>query len=138
MRTAYLLPLALVAAVTSACSSVNMNVKENSPEFPSPLLIDGLISTDGLRDYDGNILDINFLGTGARRGELFSIEIWPYATVGVGLLGFRLQLLPLELGVGTILYEPSRETGGEDEPEPAPEPSAETGDGDGAEETDTE
>jgi hypothetical protein len=120
MRIAKLFTLALLAAAASACSSANLNVKETPPEFPDPLAIDGYFHTDGLREYDGNIVDVTFLGTGARKGELLHVELWPFAGVGIGLFGFRVQLLPLDFGVGTLLYEPS----------------AETGDGDGAEEAD--
>ena len=119
MRIAKFLTLGLVAAALSACGSVNMNVKDTPPEFPDALLIDGFANTDGIRDYDGNILQLDFLGTGARKGELIHIELWPFVGLGVGPLGFRAQILPLEFGVGTILYEPSAETGGGDGAEAA-------------------
>jgi len=122
MRFAKLLSLALVATAMSACTTANLNVKDTPPEFPDPLPLDGYFNTDGLSDYDGDILDISILGTGARKGELIHVGIWPFVGVGVGALGFRVQILPFDFGIGTIFYEPS----------------AETGDGDGAEAADTE
>jgi len=111
MRIAKLLTLALLAAGISACTTANLNVKENPPDFPDPLLIDGYVNTDGLREYDGNIIDVSFLGTGARKGELLHVEVWPFAGVGIGLFGIRGQILPLDFGVGTAFYAPSQETG---------------------------
>jgi len=122
MRLAKLLTLALVTAAIPACTSANLNTKETPPEFPDPLWIDGYFNTDGLREYDGNIVDVSFIGTGARKGELLHLEVWPFFGVGIGLFGVRAQILPLDFGFGTAFYEPS----------------AETGDGDGAEEADTE
>jgi hypothetical protein len=141
MRTPKLIAIALLAAAIPACTSANMNVKKTPPQFPSPLLADGLLTTDGLREYDGNIIDFNFLGTGERKGELFSIEIWPYATVGIGLFGARVQVLPLELGAGILFYEPSAKTGIDTDdveaqpmpemaPEPEPESESDEGDSD--------
>ena len=114
MRIAKFLTLGLVAAALSACGSVNMNVKDTPPEFPEALAFDGFVGTDGIRDYDGDILQLDFLGTGARKGELIHIDLWPFVGVGVGPLGFRAQILPLEFGIGTLFYEPSAPTGGGD------------------------
>ncbi len=99
------------ALLLSACSTWNVNLKDAPPEFPAPLPLDAYANTDGLRDYDGNIIDATFLGTGARQGELLHLQVWPFVGIGVGALGVRLQLLPLDVGVGTILYAPSRPTG---------------------------
>lgn len=118
MRVAKLLTLTLAAAALSACSTMNLNVKDTPPDFPEPTAIDGYFNFDGLREYDGNIVNFSFLGTGARKGELIHLEVWPFAGVGVGLAGFRVQLLPIDLGLGTLFYTPSEPTGG-DEAEPA-------------------
>ena len=112
MRFAKLLSLALIATAMSACTTANMNVKDTPPEFPDPLALDGYFNTDGLREYDGDIIDLSILGTGARKGELLHVGIWPFVGVGVGALGVRIQILPFDFGLGTIFYEPSAETGG--------------------------
>jgi hypothetical protein len=120
MRLVKLLTLSALALGASACSSFNVNVDDTPPEFPAPLLYDGYFNFDGLRDYDGNIIDLTLFGTGARRGELIHLEIWPFAGLGIGLFGVRAQVLPIDVGFGTLLYEPSAPTGS-DEPEPVDE-----------------
>ncbi len=112
MRSAKILAIALAAAGLSACTTMNMNVKDAQPEFPEIHPFDWYFNTDGMTEYDGDIVDLSFLGTGARQGELVHVSIWPFVGVGVGAAGFRAQILPLDFGLGTILYKPSAATGG--------------------------
>ena len=111
MRIRQLAAIALLAAALPACTSFDVNVDDPPPEFPKPLVADGYLEFDGLREYDGSVINFQILGTGARKGELLHVEVWPFAGVGIGLLGFLLQVLPLDVRVGTILYEPSAPTG---------------------------
>ena len=111
MRRTKLMALALVAAAVPACSSFNLNLADTPPEFPDAAVLDWHFTTDALHEYDGNILDATFLGTGERKGELIMVDLWPFVGVGVGPLGFRLRVLPLEIGLGIGFYAPSQPTG---------------------------
>ena len=114
MRTAKLLALALGAAALPACSSFNLNLHDTPPEFPDQAVFDLHGTTDALHDYDGNIINASFLGTGERKGELAMLDVWPFFGVGIGPLGLRLRILPLEVGIGLGFYQPSAATGGEE------------------------
>ena len=114
MRIAKLMALALVAAAVPACSSFNLNLNETPPEFPEATF-DLHGTTDALSDYNGDIINASFLGTGERKGELAMIDIWPFAGVGVGLAGVRVRILPIELGIGLGFYAPSQATGDGDD-----------------------
>ena len=117
MHPAKLTALALAATSLSACSTLNVNLHSTPPEFPEATF-DLHGTTEALGDYDGDIIDASFLGTGARKGELAMIDIWPFVGVGVGPLGARIRILPIEIGVGLGFYAPSRPTGGGDPGEP--------------------
>jgi hypothetical protein len=120
MRSLKLLALALAAAALPACSSFNMNFNDTPPEFPEATF-DLHGTTDALSEYDGDIINASFLGTGERKGELAMIDIWPFVGVGVGVAGVRVRILPLELGIGLGFYAPSQPTGDGDGEEAAAE-----------------
>ncbi len=111
MRTAKLMALAIVAAALPACSTFNLNLHDTPPEFPDAAVLDWQFTTDALGEYDGNILDASFLGTGERKGELVMVDLWPFVGVGVGLVGARIRILPLEIGLGIGFSAPSQATG---------------------------
>ena len=52
-------------------------------------------------EYDGDIIDLSILGTGARKGELIHVGIWPFVGVGVGALGVLIR----DLGA-TLTFRP--------------------------------
>jgi hypothetical protein len=62
-----------------------------------------------------------------RDGELVSVDVWPLFGVGVGILGARASILGLEVGVGTLFYDPQPPDADADDAE-ATEESDESGD----------
>lgn len=63
-------------------------------------------SVGGLDNYDGSILDIGLLTNTRGHGELLSVEVGPFVGFGVGVVGARVRVLPLELGLGVGFYDP--------------------------------
>jgi hypothetical protein len=41
-----------------------------------------------------------------RDGELVSVDVWPLFGLGVGVVGARASILGLEIGVGSLFYDP--------------------------------
>jgi hypothetical protein len=68
-----------------------------------------------------------------RDGELVSVDVWPLFGVGVGIVGARASILGLEVGVGSLFYDPQPPEADSDDAETPeetdePEPEADAGD----------
>lgn len=100
-RIAALPLLMLVAACTSARVSTTPSGEFLDRDGP----IDGFASFDGIRPYDGNIVTLGIFGS-ERPGEWLSLGIWPLFDIGIGPIGARAQILPLEFGGGVGWYTP--------------------------------
>ena len=88
---------------------VGCSLKMGPRTEPSRIQMDGLgtayAAVCGIRPYDGTILEANIL-EGKRDGEILSLDIWPLGGVGIGLIGARAQVLPLEAAAGLLFYQP--------------------------------
>ena len=114
-KVLFLAPLALLAG---ACTSFDVGT-EGDVALEYEGILDGYVTADGIPEYDGTLLHAGLLGSAAREGELVSVDLWPLGGVGVGLFGVRLQILPLDIGLGTLFFAPSapqpaRGDGGDD------------------------
>lgn len=100
-----LLLLILAAGLTS-CVSVTVGAKAE----PSRVQWEGFgtayAAANGIRPYDATFFKAQLLSGSGQDGELASMEIWPLGGIGVGLLGARLHLLPVEIGAGILGYHP--------------------------------
>jgi hypothetical protein len=67
------------------------------------------LSLDGLHHYDGTILRLDLLDKATRKGEIVSFELWPLCGFGIGVVGARVQILPVDAGLGVLWYEPKKE-----------------------------
>lgn len=108
MRLTKLLALSLVAAAVPACTSMNMNFNEET-KFGDPEIIDWHAAITSIDEWDGNLIDADFLGMGRegtrRKGELAYVGLWPIGGVGVGPVGAYVKILPVELGLSLFLYD---------------------------------
>ena len=127
-----LLPLIAVVALSQyGCVSVKAGTDEGGSGLHISGLVDGYISLDGFRPYDGTILEFGLLNS-ARRGEVVSFDLWPLFGFGVGIVGVRTRVLLLDVGVGALFYDPHAPPPASEEPEEAepveeePEATAET------------
>ncbi len=98
----------------AGCVSLEVGTEKSPSRLEMKGLASGYGSLDGLRPYDGKILRFGLLSESERDGEIASIDVWPLAGVGVGVLGARVRLLLLDLGVGTLWYQPEPRTAGQD------------------------
>lgn len=61
----------------------------------------------GIRPYDGDIIEAHiFGGNPDRPGEVLSLDVWPLAGIGIGVIGARLQILWLEAAAGIFFHHP--------------------------------
>lgn len=100
-----------VACCALLCSCVSVKVGARSE--PSRLQFEGLgtayAAISGIRPYDGTIIRLNVVSEENYDGELAAIEIWPVCELGIGLIGARLHVLPVEIGAGILFYDPAPE-----------------------------
>ena len=111
----------LVLASFLAASCVNLRLgSDGDHKFDSLVTVHG--SMGALDDYDGTVLDMGLFTRRNGRTEIFYAQLGPFLSVGIGLVGVRAQLLPLEFGVGGLFYDPRSESQREaDEAEEAEE-----------------
>lgn len=97
-------PLLLLLATGCAQLSIGTDPSQDAGlEFRG--LVNGHANVSGLESYDGELLRAGLLG-GADGDDWATLEIWPLGGVGVGLAGARVRVLPFELGLGTLFYDP--------------------------------
>lgn len=105
----YVLLAAFCCVWLSSCVSVKVGARSE----PSRLQFEGLgtayAAISGIRPYDGTIIRINVVSEENGDGELAAIEIWPLCEMGIGLVGARLHILPVEIGAGILFYDPAPE-----------------------------
>ena len=90
----------------SGCLSLDIGVDAEPPQLNARGLVNGHFTATGLEEYDGRILKAGLFGDSARPGEIASLDIWPIGGVGAGLIGGRIRVLPLEMGLGVLSYDP--------------------------------
>jgi hypothetical protein len=103
--------LAFMTAVLAAASGCSLKVGTRNGEHSNTALrmrglVNGYVSVDALRPYDGNILELGVLGASTRHGEIVSVDVWPLVGIGVGVVGVRTRVLVFETGIGVLFYDP--------------------------------
>jgi len=104
--------VAAIAVFLGGCISLKIETQEKPSALKVEGLADGYITMGGLHPYNGTIVDFGLFGEERRRGEILSLDVWPLAGIGVGVLGGRVRVIPLEAGVGILLYDPKPEPAG--------------------------
>ena len=100
--------LALCAALLPGCLSLSLRTEQHDPALAVSGIVDGYVTPDALGSYDGELLHAGLFGSSARKGEIASLDVWPLFGVGIGVVGARVRVLPIEAALGTLFYEPSR------------------------------
>ncbi len=107
MRLVCLCTTLVLLCVLTGCVSVVVARDARGPgRVESSGFISGVVDFNGIAEYDGTIVRFGILTNMPRRGELVGIDVWPILGVGIGFLGARVQVLPLQVGVGAFWYEP--------------------------------
>ncbi len=123
MRTLCVLAAFAFLTATSGCLSVNVGTEKSGPgRVRMGGLVSGVADLNGISAYDGTLIRFGLLTNTPREGELVGLDIWPLAGVGVGFIGARVQLLPLQIGIGTLCYEPEAALNKPRAPEPEEPP----------------
>lgn len=106
----------------SGCVSLRVGGGPDAEASVAAGLVNGYVSANAIRPYDGDILTLGILPGYGATGELASIDVWPLAGVGIGFLGARAHVLMLEASLGILFYHP-RPWGPPAPPPPPPPPS---------------
>ena len=116
----------IIAVALTGCVSLEVGTETSPSRLEIKGLANGYASLNGLRAYDGKILRFGLLSKSEREAEVVSFDLWPLAGAGIGVVGARLRVLPLDMGVGALWYEsdPRQDQPGEILPTPADETPA--------------
>ncbi len=107
MRLVHVCAAPAAACLLAGCLSVNVGTDcEGSSGVKVGGLVSGVVDLNGIAPYDGTLIRLGILTNTPRKGELVGLDIWPLAGVGIGFVGARVQLLPIQVGVGALCYEP--------------------------------
>lgn len=113
----------LIAPLFTGCISLTVGTSKETTGLEMNGPATGFADLNGIRPWDGTILRAHLLDD----GELISLGVWPLAEVGIGLIGARAQVLPLEAGVGMLFYSPEgNKTSAFDAPKSSSDKPAET------------
>jgi len=105
----------------TGCASFSVGSDKNPPQVKSEGLLSSYMAINGFRPYDGKILEAGLLSKNDRWGNVASLDIWPIGGIGVSLIGAKVKLLPFEIGLGVLGYEPKPEVYRKKKCEAAPE-----------------
>ena len=106
MKPACLLPaLSLFLLIAPSCISFRLTA-DQQPSVKMRGLGTAYAGVSGIDEWDGNLIRLGLFQGTARAGEFFSLDIWPFGGVGVGVVGARVRVLPFEVGAGALLYHP--------------------------------
>lgn len=106
MRKSAIVACVLSAVLLTGCVSIRVGTEKNPSRLQVKGLATGFVSLDGFQHYSGTILKFGLLSESEGPSEVASVELWPVMNVGVGLVGARIQLLPIHVGLGVLWYKP--------------------------------
>ena len=99
-----LLASAALCVVASSCSLITVDSQDGPPGARAEGLVDGH-AVFGWRAED-TLLRAELLD-GTSDGALFELTVWKLLRVEVGLVGLCVGLGPIDLGLGTLFFDPT-------------------------------
>lgn len=100
-----LIIMALACAVLACGCAADIGTDEyRAPGIST--IASAYVGLEGIKPYDGNIIHIGLWDMDERPGEIASFDLWPLFGVGIGIVGVRAHVLPVDAGVGAIWYQP--------------------------------
>ena len=106
MKKSAVVACVLSVVLLTGCVSFRVGTEKNPSRLQVKGLATGFVSLDGFQHYSGTILKFGLLSESEGPSEIASVELWPVMSVGVGLVGARVQLLPIQVGLGVLWYKP--------------------------------
>jgi hypothetical protein len=103
------LVIGVVCASLTGCASLTVGTDRNPPQLKSKGILNGYMACNGFRPYDGKILEAGILSDNDRWGDMVSLDIWPIGGFGVSFIGAKMKLLPFDIGLGVLGYNPKPE-----------------------------
>lgn len=97
--------LLLLVAFLPSCIGVSVGTDDDE-FFRMRGLGTAYAAVPGIDDYDGKIIRLGLLSRAPEGAQLAGIDVWPLFSIGVGLVGARVRILPFEIGAGVLFYEP--------------------------------
>jgi hypothetical protein len=97
--------LAVACAVAAGCASAEIGTRKKADLLDDDRRFGAFAGLDGMSTYDGRIVTAGVFGSD-RPGEWLNLGVWPVFDVGLGPIGLRGQVLPLEFGIGALWYTP--------------------------------
>jgi hypothetical protein len=105
IRTSRPFLLLLVLLLVPSCIGVSVGTDDDE-FFRMRGLGTAYAAVPGIDDYDGKIIRLGLLSRAPDGAQLAGIDVWPLFSIGVGLVGARVRILPFEIGAGLLFYEP--------------------------------
>jgi hypothetical protein len=109
MKGGYVWIVILACLLYMGCGGLKVMSGEDSPQFESKGLVNGYFACNGIRPYNGTIVEAGALGASNRWGDIASVDGWPIGGFGVSFIGCRIKLLACEAGLGMLGYHPEPE-----------------------------
>ena len=97
-----LLVFGCLASQGCSGSVLTVGAYDDPPRLAMDGWVTGYAAIPGIRPYDGTIIRLDIF----EDCELIMAEVWPLAEAGIGFVGARLRILPLEIALATLCYEP--------------------------------
>ncbi|MCE5229110.1 hypothetical protein LLG95_05890 [bacterium] len=103
MKPATLITLLLMTFL-AGCASVEVGTGTQRHRSSNWCDINLALTFPAFDNYDGHIFRASLLD--CDEGELASVDVWPIASCGIGFVGARAKLFPVEVGFGFLGYDP--------------------------------
>jgi hypothetical protein len=87
-----------------AAQAAALEVEPGTAGLELPGLASAYVSMNGMGDGDRGIFSAVLFRNLGRGGEIVSVDFWPIVGFGIGFVGARVHVLPVEVGLGVLFY----------------------------------
>jgi|GEM_PF-5637684 len=64
-----------------------------------------VVALTGIGPYNNRFFHASVLSQNGRYGGIASLELWPLGGIGIGFVGARVKILPIEFALGVLGYD---------------------------------
>jgi hypothetical protein len=107
MKKSNLLFVALCLAVCTSpgCTLLSGGVGPTPPQIYTDGLVNSSVALTGIGPYNNRFFHASVLSKNGRYGGIASLELWPLGGIGIGFVGARVKILPIEFALGVLGYD---------------------------------